>query len=98
MSVEPQTILGPILIPRMDGRVDFLPHGAMQCHTSGLITYVGPAGGAPPSLASSRISRGIIPPPFLDAHIHIQQHPIRGHFMDGVNANPPEGRLLAGLN
>ncbi len=43
-------------------------------------------------------SRGIICPPFLDAHIHIPQHPIRGRFTEGVPDNPPEGRLLAGLN
>jgi len=97
MSLE-QTILGPILIPRPDGRVDFVPDGALRCDASGLIDYVGPASALPLSLASSRTARGLITPPFLDAHIHIPQHPIRGHFMDGVNANPPEGRLLAGLN
>src|SRR4051794_17831579 len=92
-----QTILGPILIPRPDGRVDFLPDGAIACDDSGIITSIGPAEAGPPP-ALSRRSRGLILPPFLDAHIHIPQHPIRGHFMDGVNANPTEGRLLAGLN
>jgi guanine deaminase len=98
MPVQQQTILGPILIPRPGGRVDFVPDGALRCDASGVIDYIGPASALPPSPASSRKSRGIITPPFLDAHIHIPQHPIRGHFMDGVNANPPEGRLIAGLN
>ena len=33
-------------------------------------------------------------PPFLDAHTHVPQHPIRGRFMDGITNHPPEGRLL----
>ena len=41
---------------------------------------------------------GVITPPFLDAHIHIPQHPIRGRFMEGVGGNPPGGRLIAGLD
>src|SRR5256885_15474905 len=94
-----QTILGPILIPRADGSVDFLPDGALRCDATGTIDFVGPAKNLPPSLAVSQTrSRGMILPPFLDAHIHIPQHPIRGHFMDDVPANPPEGRLIAGLN
>src|SRR5439155_23822711 len=93
-----QTILGPILIPRADGSVDFLPDGALRCDASGMIDFVGPAKDLPPPPASSRKPSGLILPPFLDAHIHIPQHPIRGHFMDGVTENPPEGRLIAGLN
>ena len=49
-----QTILGPILIPRADGKVDFLPDGAISCDASGTIDYVGPADSLPPSPASSR--------------------------------------------
>lgn len=45
-----------------------------------------------------RIADGVICPPFVDNHIHIPQHPIRGHFMDGVGTNPEQGRLIAGLN
>src|SRR5262249_5256059 len=41
---------------------------------------------------------GIILPPFLDAHIHIPQWPIRGKFCDGIDGCPINGRLLAGLN
>ncbi|HEV2292739.1 MAG TPA: amidohydrolase family protein [Tepidisphaeraceae bacterium] len=96
-----QTILGPILNPRVDGTVEFTPDGGLSCNDAGTIEYAGPAAALPPSLASSRPKRqsdGFILPPFLDAHIHIPQHPIRGHFMDGIARDPPEGRLLAGLN
>jgi guanine deaminase len=96
-----QTILGPILNPRADGSVEFIADGALSCDDRGMITYLGCAATRPPSLAASRPTRnsdGFILPPFLDAHIHIPQHPIRGHFMDGIDFDPPEGRLLAGLN
>jgi guanine deaminase len=96
-----QTILGPILNPRADGSVNFHQDGALSCNDAGIIDYAGSAERLPQSLASSRPKResdGLILPPFLDAHIHIPQHPIRGHFMDGIGAAPPEGRLLAGLN
>jgi len=93
-----QTILGPILNPRADGTVDFIQDGALSCDANGIITYVGAHENAGRPLAPSRNSQGFILPPFIDAHIHIPQHPIRGHFMDGIVKNPPEGRLLAGLN
>jgi guanine deaminase len=94
------TITGPILNPRADGTVDLIKDGSLACDEAGIITFVGPAKDLPPPLASSRKSKslGIICPPFLDAHIHIPQHPIRGHFMDGIVAHPEGGRLLAGLN
>jgi guanine deaminase len=48
--------------------------------------------------ADIRPAVGLIIPPFFDNHIHIPQHPIRGHFLDGVDdSNSPHGRLLAGL-
>jgi guanine deaminase len=94
-----QTILGPILSPRADGTVEFYPEGAIASDEQGTITYVGPASGLRPPLAvSQRRADGVITPPFLDAHIHIPQHPIRGRFTEGVAGNPPEGRLIAGLN
>jgi guanine deaminase len=98
-----QTILGPILNPRDDGKVDFISDGAISCGDDGNITFIGEARQLPPPLASSRKSGerksdGLILPPFLDCHTHVPQFPIRGHFMDGIGANPPEGRLLAGLN
>ncbi len=104
-----QTILGPILNPRANGTVEFTPDGALSCDEAGTTDYAGPAASLPQSLAcgersrtaSSRPSRrttAVITPPFLDAHIHIPQHPIRGRFVEGVGGNPPEGRLIAGLN
>ena len=44
-----------------------------------------------------RRSTGVLLPPLVDIHIHIPQHPIRGHFVDGVPDDAPHGKLLAGL-
>jgi guanine deaminase len=97
-----QVILAPILNPRPGGTVEFFKRGAIACDENGVITFVGAEHElSPPPLASWRSPRrsaGIICPPFLDAHTHIPQHPIRGRFMDGITNHPPEGRLLAGLN
>jgi len=96
-----QTILGPILNPRANGTVEFTHDGALSCNEAGEIDYVGSANALPEALASSRPQRrsmGVITPPFLDAHTHLPQHPIRGRFMEGVEGHPPEGRLIAGLN
>ena len=101
MSSRALTITGPILNPRADGSVEFIRDGALACDAGGIITFVGSREDLPPSLAYSVLSpqsSSLILPPFLDAHIHIPQHPIRGHFMDGVAAHPEGGRLLAGLN
>src|SRR5688500_4746641 len=91
-----QTILGPILNPRYNGTVEFIEDGAISCDANGIITYVGARQNRDRPLSPSRQSAGIILPPFLDAHIHIPQHPIRGHFMDGVESDPEQGRLIAG--
>ncbi len=94
-------VRGPILIPRDDGRVVYLPDGVIAADAGGVITFIGPHEQFVAQHASApapRASDGVICPPFLDAHIHVPQHPIRGHFMDGVEANPEGGRLLAGLN
>ena len=95
-----QTIFGPILNPRANGTVEFTPDGALSCDDAGKIDYAGPANAMPPTLAArpQRRSDGVITPPFLDAHTHLPQHPIRGRFTEGVEGNPPEGRLIAGLN
>ena len=96
-----QTILGPILNPRASGTVEFTLDGGVSCDDSGTIDYVGPRETLPQSFGSARRKRessGVITPPFLDAHIHIPQHPIRGRFMEGVGGNPPGGRLIAGLD
>ena len=94
-------VRGPILIPRDDGRVLFIRDGILGGDERGLISFVGPYDSFLVSHHASapvRKSDGIITPPFLDAHIHIPQHPIRGRFMDGVESHPDVGRLIAGLN
>lgn len=84
---------GPILTPRTDGSVHFIPDGLLIGDDRGRISYSGPWDGL-----SAEPSGGVVCPPFLDAHIHISQHPIRGKFMEGVVGDPPEGRLIASLN
>ncbi|MEA2736636.1 MAG: guanine deaminase [Humisphaera sp.] len=96
-----KTILGPILNPRADGSVEFIRAGAIACDDNGIITFVGAERDFSSPIADLRNavrSSGIILPPFLDAHTHIPQHPIRGRFLEGITEHPPEGRLLAGLN
>jgi guanine deaminase len=94
-----QTVAGPLLNPRAGGEVNYIADGALACDAAGVIAYVGPRSGLSTQAAAlARQSRGLILPPFLDAHIHIPQHPIRGRFMEGVGDHPPQGRLLAGLN
>jgi guanine deaminase len=88
-------IRGPLLNPREDGRVEFIADAVVVSDEHGRIAHVGPWRS---ELGDARRSDGIICPPFLDAHIHIPQHPIRGRFMEGVEPDPPEGRLIAGLN
>lgn len=92
------SIRGPILNPAIDRTVDFIPDGVLACDERGALQFMGPASDLPPQFPPPRQSRGIIMPPFHDAHIHIPQHPIRGRFMEGIGANPPQGRLMAGLN
>src|SRR5262245_56434732 len=91
-------IRGPILNPRADGSVEFIPDGALVSADDGSrISFVGPwkSLNSPQQFESAR---GIICPAFFDNHIHIPQHPIRGRFTEGIDAHPPEGRLIAGLN
>jgi guanine deaminase len=87
-------IRGPILNPKRNDRVDFIADGLLVGDEKGRITYVGPYNGE----ANFDRASGVICPAFFDNHIHIPQHPIRGKFMEGIGANPPEGRLIAGLN
>lgn len=96
MKTLPSIVRGPILNPRRDGGVDFIADGILAGDENGKITYVGSAAGFADT-SRARRAGGIICPPFVDAHIHIPQHPIRGKFMDGVGLAPPGGRLLAGL-
>ena len=95
------SIRGPILIPRDGGRVDFIRDGVLAGDERGVISFVGTWDDFRqrfPNASPLRASDGVICPPFLDAHILIPQHPIRGHFMDGVPPNPDGGRLIAGLS
>lgn len=87
---------GPLLNPLAPGRVQFVPDGLLECDASGRIAFAGEAARHPGAASAAR-SLGVMMPPFLDNHIHIPQHPIRGRFTEGIDANPPEGRLLAGL-
>jgi guanine deaminase len=91
-------IRGPILNPRADRTVEFIADGALVGDDRGRIIGVGTWSRLGASHFDFEPSGGIICPAFFDNHIHIPQHPIRGRFMEGVEANPPHGRLIAGLN
>ena len=96
-----QILRAPILNPRADGTVEFLRDGVIHADFTGRIAFVGEWNDLAACLgpgANVHRARGLILPPMLDNHIHIPQHPIRGDFMKDVEAHPPEGRLLAGLN
>ncbi len=94
-------IRGPILNPLPDAGVEYFPDGLLLGDDRGRVVAVGgwndiaarfglDAAAVPQSL-------GFIMPPLLDAHIHIPQHPIRGHFTDDIGSAPAGGRLLASL-
>jgi guanine deaminase len=91
-----QIVRGPLLIPADDGSVAFHRDGALACDESGTIRFAG-AWGEIGAQANVRISQGVMMPPLIDIHTHIPQHPIRGRFLEGVPAEVPGGRLLAGL-
>lgn len=101
-----QIVRGPLLVPRDNGRVEFFADGALACDEHGTLVFVGEylqlgrvvEASAEASLAPTvRASLGIILPPLVDIHIHIPQHPIRGHFVDGIPDDAPGGKLLNGL-
>lgn len=91
-----------MLNPHPNGTVEYIADAALVADGNGMLTYVGSwealvAQAGIPEIAVTT-SDGMIVPPFLDAHIHIPQHPIRGKFTEGIPEICPEGRLLAGLN
>lgn len=92
---------GPILLPKRDRTIEFIPDGVLAGDDSGRIAFVGawPAfvtqHGEPDDVERAS---GLILPPMIDLHTHVPQHPIRGHFCDGVPNDAEGGRLLAGLN
>jgi len=87
-------VRGPILWPSDHGTVRYIADGVIDSDGS-IFEFANFPGR---DRVDIRRSDGVICPPFFDNHIHIPQHPIRGHFMDGVDANPAGGRLIAGLN
>jgi guanine deaminase len=96
-------VRGPLLNPREDGGADFWPDGALWGGADGNIRFVGSWADLVRSIPDvdlpvARQSAGVIVPAFLDCHTHIPQYPIRGRFVEGIVGDPPEGRLLAGLN
>ncbi|CAN5546361.1 guanine deaminase [soil metagenome] len=92
-------VRGPILAPQYDGRVRYIADGVLDVAEGGRIEWMGDFAQFPGrDRKDVRTAAGVICPPFFDNHIHIPQHPIRGHFMDGIGADPPGGRLIAGLN
>lgn len=99
---DPQTIRGPLLNPRLGGTVDFHADGMLMAGPDGRLLFAGAWAALEPHLARThapvtRHADGLILPPLLDCHTHIPQHPIRGRFAQGIEDNPPEGRLLASL-
>jgi guanine deaminase len=103
-----QLVRGPLLVPRPAGgvgvpaAVDYFPDGVLAADAGGTLLYAGDWVGlrcqlgddAPPA----RQADGVMLPPLLDVHTHVPQHPIRGHFIDGVPDDSPGGKLLGGLN
>ena len=99
--VDPTAVRGPLLIPREGGAVDYFADGLLVGDDRGVLEFAGNARAFEGLVhVRPRPAAGVMLPPLLDHHTHISQHPIRGHFVDGVpdNPPPPEGRLLAGLN
>ncbi|MFT3787987.1 MAG: amidohydrolase family protein [Tepidisphaeraceae bacterium] len=92
-------IRGPLLIPRDGGRVDYFVDGVLAWDHAGVLQHAG-AFAELKSIDSRLVhqSDGVLIPPLVDIHIHIPQHPIAGHFVDGVPDNAPGGKLLAGLH
>jgi guanine deaminase len=96
-----QIVRGPLLIPRDDGVVDFFADGVLVGGEGGTILYAGSWSGLKCQLGDDvppvRKSDGVMLPPLLDIHTHVPQHPIRGHFSDGVGDDEPGGKLLNSL-
>jgi guanine deaminase len=95
-----QVVRGPLLNPRPDGSVRYFADGALVGDARGKILAAGAWSDVERTLPPGHTLRqadGILMPPMLDAHIHIPQHPIRGHFLAGIPVHAPGGPLLAGL-
>lgn len=94
-----QVVRGPLLIPRANGAVGYFPDGALAADEAGVLQYAGDWREIATRVDARlvRRSEGVILPPLVDLHIHIPQHPIRGHFGDGVDPDEPGGKLLNSL-
>jgi guanine deaminase len=95
-----RVIRGPLLVVDGDGVVTFHHDGALAADAAGVLKFVGPSQALQNQLPTGTAveeSRGIMLPPLVDIHTHIPQHPIRGRFVEGINCDAPEGKLLAGL-
>jgi guanine deaminase len=93
-------VRGPLLVPRAGGGVAVFGDGALACDAAGLLRYVGDWRGIEAAVAGGvpvAPSRGVMIPPLVDVHTHVPQHPVRGRFIEGIPADAPGGRLLAGL-
>jgi guanine deaminase len=99
-TLMPKVFRAPLCNPRPDGGVDYLPDAALAADKNGRITFVGDwqqfERQYGREVEHERLT-GLLVPGMLDLHTHVPQHPIRGHFMDGVDADDPRGVLLAGL-
>lgn len=103
-----QKVRGPLLVPRLNGRVEYFADGLLVGDADGQIVYVGEAAGYVAEggkldegvryVGGNAGGGGLMMPPMVDIHTHIAQWPIRGRFVEGVPEDVPEGRLIAGLN
>ena len=82
MTVEPFTLLAPILSPESATSASWIPHGALSVDGSGRILYCGDHGAIPETLAGlpTRILDGVLVPGFVDCHTHLPQYDCRGKF------------------
>jgi guanine deaminase len=95
-----RVVRGPLLVPRPGGSVGWYADGALGADAGGVLHFAGDwkmLSAQLPEGVRSRASDGVMLPPLIDIHTHVPQHPIRGRFVEGVPADAPEGRLLAGL-
>ncbi len=100
MTVE--AVRGALLDPQPDGSVRYFADGGILGDGKGRIVASGEWSTIAAKLGAAADgvpqARGFLLPPFIDAHIHIPQHPIRGRFLEGIVGSPEGGPLLAGLN
>lgn len=97
-----RTILrSSLLFSRRDGSAAYIHDGCIVSDTDGRITFVGPweqvAPQFGPDVRVRHLDGAIVIPAMLDLHTHVSQHGIRGRFLEGVEQEGEQGRLVAGL-